>query len=94
MGNIENTENNENKVNKDRSPRQGGTSWMKPFLIFYAKTTSWIIFPLILGLLGGKYVSKSFGSQGLFFVFLMAGFLISCYGIYREIKKYKKDLEK
>ncbi|MDP1760373.1 MAG: hypothetical protein Q8L01_02930 [Candidatus Woesebacteria bacterium] len=69
-------------------------SWLKPVLFFYAKTTSWIIFPLVLGFLAGGYVSKSVGSQVLFFVFVMLGFLVTCWGIYREIKQYKKDLIK
>ena len=77
---------NKEKIKEDKY-------WWKPVMMFYAKTTSWIIFPLVLALLAGKYVTKSFGSQSLFFIFLMAGFLITCWGIYREIRKYKKDLE-
>jgi F0F1-type ATP synthase assembly protein I len=76
------------------SAKKNDRAWLKPVLIFYVKTTSWIIFPLLLGVLGGQYVSKSVGSQVLFFVFIMLGFLITCLGIYREIKQYKKDLNK
>jgi len=83
---------NSNKKN-DKSPRQDGANWLKPVLIFYVKTTSWIIFPLLLGVLGGSYVSKSVGSQIIFFIFVILGFLITCLGIYREIKNYKKSLE-
>jgi hypothetical protein len=67
--------------------------WWRPVLIFYAKTTSWIIFPLVLAILLGNYVSKFTGSQFLFFACMMAGFGVTCFGIYREIKKYKKGLE-
>jgi len=77
--------------NKDLN-KESNNAWWKPVLIFYAKTTSWIIFPLLLGVLGGQYVSKSVGSQVLFFIFVILGFLITCLGIYREIKQYKKDL--
>lgn len=80
-------ENNEDKLNKDKS-------WMKPVLFFYAKTISWIIFPLILGLLANRYFGNSFGGQSSFFVFIMLGFGITCVGIYREIKIYKKNLDK
>jgi len=65
----------------------------KPVIVFYVKTTSWIIFPLILGVILGKYVGESIGSQALFFVCLMAGFGITCFGIYREIKAYKKEID-
>jgi len=63
-----------------------------PVIVFYVKTTSWIIFPLILGLLVGKYVGNSTGSQVLFFIAIMIGFGITCFGIYKEIKEYKKSL--
>lgn len=83
-----------NDLNKENiSINQGNANWWRPVLFFYIKTTSWIIFPLLLGVLGGQYVSKSVGSQVLFFVFVMLGFLITCLGIYREIKQYKKGLE-
>lgn len=84
-----------NDLNKENmSINQGNTNWWRPVLIFYIKTTSWIIFPLLIGVLGGSYVSKSVGSQVLFFVFVMLGFLITCLGIYQEIKQYKKTLTK
>jgi uncharacterized BrkB/YihY/UPF0761 family membrane protein len=50
--------------------------------------------PLLFGVLAGGYVGKSVGSQTVFFLFVMFGFFITCFGIYREIKKYKKDLDK
>lgn len=62
-------------------------------MVFYIKTAGWVMIPLILGVLVGNYVEKSSNSQALFFVSLMMGFGITCYGIYREIKEYKKDLD-
>jgi hypothetical protein len=64
-----------------------------PVIVFYVKTTSWIIFPLVIGGLLGRYVGQSTGSQSLFFVLIMLSFGITCFGIYREIKKYKKTLK-
>ena len=63
-----------------------------PVIVFYVKITSWIIVPLILGALIGKYVSQSVGSQSFFFVLMMISFGITLFGIYREIKQYKKTL--
>ena len=74
-------------------PSQNGVNWWKPVLLFYVKTTSWIVFPLLIGVLGAIYVGKSTGSQVLFFVFMMLGFGVTCFGIYREIKNYKKILD-
>ncbi len=69
--------------------KQKSEIWYKPVMMFYAKTTSWIIIPLVLGLIVGQFTK----SQILFFVFLMIGFGITCFGIYREIKQYKKSLD-
>jgi uncharacterized protein YneF (UPF0154 family) len=86
-------EENKDDLNmKKGAPRQGGASWWRPVLYFYIKTTSWIIFPLLIGVIGGQYVSRSVGSQVIFFIFVILGFLVTCLGIYREIKQYKKTL--
>ena len=79
---------------KDQNSKKREDAWWRPIMFFYVKTTSWIIFPLILAIFAGKYVSQSIGSQTVFFLFIMLGFVITCWGIYREIKQYKKDLDK
>jgi len=92
-------ENRENSTENNLPTELNGLSsknpdnWWKPVLFFYVKTTSWIIFPLLVGVLGGVYVSKSTGSQILFFICMMLGFGVTCFGIYREIKNYKKLLD-
>ncbi|KKR62593.1 MAG: hypothetical protein UU01_C0005G0032 [Parcubacteria group bacterium GW2011_GWA2_40_37] len=62
----------------------------KPVMIFYTKTTSWIVLSLLIGLIVGKFTKN----QILLFIFLMIGFGITCSGIYKEIKEYKKQLDK
>ena len=62
----------------------------KPVMIFYAKTTAWVIIPLVLAVLLGNYIGQS--NQALFFGCIMIGFGITCNGIYKEIKEYKKTL--
>jgi hypothetical protein len=63
----------------------------KPVMLFYAKTTSWVIFPLILGIILARV---GHFDQTVFFGVIMVGFGVTCFGIYREIKGYKKELEK
>ncbi len=91
---LENNENlnTEHVPETIKIPENSNLDYWKPVLSFYAKTTSWIVLPLLLGVLAGGYVGKSFGSQVLLFVFIMFGFLVTCFGIYREIKNYKKGL--
>jgi F0F1-type ATP synthase assembly protein I len=62
----------------------------QPVIVFYVKTTAWVVLPLIVGIVVAKFTE----SQVLFFVSLMVGFGVTCFGIYREIKEYKNKLEK
>ena len=83
-----------NDINKENTvSKQSNFDYWKPVMFFYVKTTSWIVLPLLFGVLAGGYVGKSVGSQTVFFLFVMLGFAVTCFGIYREIKQYKKSLE-
>lgn len=73
-------------INKDKK-------WYMPAFYFYGKVTSWILVPLFVAFFGGKYVKNTTGSQILFFIFVFVAFCITCFGIYREIKIYKKNVE-
>ena len=85
-------EENNNLDKENTGGYKDGKDWWKPVMFFYVKTTSWIVLPLVFGVIAGGYVGRSVGSQLVFFLFLMSGFAITCYGIYREIKEYKKIL--
>jgi F0F1-type ATP synthase assembly protein I len=76
-------------INEDKPNFNKDNPWLKSVMLFYAKTTAWVVLPLAIGLVAGKFTQ----SQTLFFLFLMIGFGITCYGIYKEIKQYKKQLE-
>ena len=63
----------------------------QPVMVFFAKTTSWVAVPAILALLIKKYLNIS---QIVFFIIIGIAFILTIYGIYREIKLYQKDLTK
>ncbi len=83
---------NDKDINKNSLPQENNVNYWRPVMLFYVKTTSWIIIPLVLCLLLVNYFGKSTGSQLVFFAIIIAGFGITCFGIYREIKSYKKSL--
>jgi len=62
----------------------------QPVIVFYVKTTAWVLFPLIIGLVAKEFTEN----QSIFLISLVVGFGITCYGIYREIRVYKKEIEK
>lgn len=76
----------ENKGIKKNKGKKEKINWT-PIITFYAKTTSWIIFPLIIAII----VSKKINS-GYYFLFVIIAFGVTCFGIYKEIKEYKKSL--
>lgn len=80
-------------LKKDNLFRPSDNSWLRPIIIFYVKTTSWIIFPLVIGFLTANYFNDSFKNQTLFFLILMLSFGITCFGIYKEIKTYKNKIK-
>ncbi len=68
-------------------------NWYRPALVFYAKTTGWIIVPLVVAIILLKYIQLSVGSQIWFFIAVIIAFIVTCFGIYREVKIYKQEVE-
>jgi hypothetical protein len=68
--------------------------WWKPAMFFYAKVTSWIIFPVILAIVFSEYFFKENVQNITFFILIFISFVITCFGIYKEIKEYKNSINK
>ena len=81
-------------MNTEENKKNTGEAWWKPAMVFYGKVTGWIIAPLMVAVVVWKYFGRTLGSQIWFFVLILFVFCITIYGIWREIKIYKKDLEK
>lgn len=62
--------------------------WWKDAVVFYIRTTAWIVFPALLLFFFSKKISQS---QSSFFVLIVAviAICVSFYGIYKEIELYK-----
>jgi len=67
--------------------------WAKAMTIF-ALMSSWIVGPVILALLAGRWLDGRFG-EGNFFTLTAVGFafIITCVGIGREALKVSRDWE-
>ena len=75
---------------EEKEQKKSDYAYLQPVMMFYAKVTSWIIAPVGIAILVVRITKR----DDLFFIAVIIGFLITIYGIYREIKKYKQDLEK
>jgi F0F1-type ATP synthase assembly protein I len=69
--------------------------WWKPAMMMFANTSGWIVGPIIMALIVGKYLDKRYDSDPWFFIGLTAiAFFISIFGIVKILKKYLKEIER
>ena len=68
---------------------KGGKMDWSPIILFYVKTTSWIIIPLVVAIIASKKIAPAH-----YLLFVIIGFGVTCFGINKEIKQYKEDLKK
>ncbi|MFZ2205238.1 MAG: hypothetical protein WAV23_01460 [Minisyncoccia bacterium] len=68
-----------------------GNDWKMTAMIFYAKTTAWIIIPALLSLFVKSFLNIN--SDLVFPILIGLSFGVSCFGIFKEIKNYQKSIE-
>jgi F0F1-type ATP synthase assembly protein I len=82
------------KSNNPKIPNQG-EPWWKPAVQIFSQISTWIVVPIVLALIMGKKLDAHFNTQPWIFIGLaLFGFLISCYGIFKEITKYIEKIKK
>jgi hypothetical protein len=79
-------------MNDDEEEKNKDDDWWRPAMFFYIKVTSWIVIPILVAFLLKRFALGGMMSQIGFFVLIAIGFLISCFGIYREINIYKDEV--
>lgn len=77
---------------QEKNKEEEDDDWWRPAMFFYIKVTSWIVVPIIVAFLLKRFALGGMMSQIGFFVLIAIGFLISCFGIYREINIYKDEV--
>ena len=64
-------------------------------MVMFANISGWIVGPIILALIVGKYLDKKYDSDPWFFIGLTAvAFFISIFGILKILMKYIKEIER
>ena len=80
---------NELKQNNPKVP------WWQPSLLLFSKLSGWIIGPVILGIILGKWLDRKFHSEPwLFLTTVGLAFAISMFGIIHDSVKEMKRIEK
>ncbi len=66
--------------------------WWKPSLIMFSRISGWIIGPIILAVILGKFLDNIFHTQHWFFICLM--FLSFGLSIYKIVKETLRQIRK
>ena len=68
--------------------------WWKPAMEIFSQVSVWIVVPIILAFIFGKMLDTYYGTEPMIFLsFVLLGFLFSCFGIMRVVRKYIKEIE-
>jgi len=80
-------------MNEEKQGLNGGP-WWKDGVQVFIQVSVWIVVPILLALFVGKGLDAHFGTKPVIFLILAGvGFLFSCFGIVRVIRKYLKQIE-
>ena len=64
-------------------------------LVVFARMSSWVAGPIIVGLFIGKWLDSKYGTAPTIFIAsITISFLLSTFGIVKEAKRYMKVIEK
>jgi len=79
-------------LNNGPLPRQSGVNWKEGVQVF-TQVSVWIVVPILVALFVGKSLDAHYGTKPIIFLVLAGvGFLFSCFGIVRVIRKYLKEI--
>ncbi len=82
-------------MEEDKKNLNNGGPWWKPAVQLVSEISTWIVVPIVLALVGGKFLDTRLGTKPIIFLCLAGiGFLVTCLGMYKVVKNYMKKLEK
>ena len=81
-------------VNEDKNNLNNGNPWWKPGVEIFSQVSGYIVLPIIIALIVGKNLDTHYGTKPVIFLVLAGiGFLFSCFGIVRIVRKYIKEMK-
>lgn len=68
--------------------------WWKPAILIFSKVSWWILWPIILSLILGKYLDYRFGTAPRYLLICVGvSFIVSMFQIFIILKKYMKEID-
>ena len=78
----------------DENNQNGTGPWWKPAVELVAQVSTWVVAPIVLALIFGKMLDTRYGTKPIIFLALAGlGFLVTCFGIVRVIRRYIKEIK-
>ena len=76
-------------------PDDNNGPWWEPAVEIFGRVSTWVVVPILLALIIGKYLDTRYGTKPWIFLGLtLVAFLISSFGIVRTIAVYIRQIAK
>lgn len=85
------------EMNKEGENKKdsGGAPWWQPALLMFARFSVWIVAPVIIGAVLGKWLDKRYGTEPwLFLAAIGAAFIISTIGLVKNVTEEFRKIDK
>lgn len=83
------------KKNTNNAHFQNEKAWWQPAVIMFARMSAWVALPVILALFIGRWLDKKYGTEPVLFLAIVGfAFLISIFGLVKNVKKEYGKIEK
>jgi F0F1-type ATP synthase assembly protein I len=81
-------------VEKDNGNLNKNEVWWKPAVEIFSRVSGYIVGPVVLALIVGKYLDNNFNTKPWIFLGLTGvAFIISSFSIVRTVSKYMKEID-
>ena len=76
-------------IEKEKSP------WWQPSLVIFVRLSSWIVGPILVAILIGKWLDKKYGTDPwLFLLSVGIAFVVSMFGVVRNATREMEKIDK
>ena len=80
-------------VENNQNTNNDGGPWWKPAVGLFSQVSTWVVVPIVLALIVGKYLDSRFDTKPWIFLVLTGiAFIFSIFGIVRVVTKYIKKI--
>jgi len=77
---------------EELSPKNNPNDWWQPSLRMFVRLSSWIVAPVLIGSLIGRWLDKKYQTEPKWFLIVVGlSFIISMFGLIKNsLEEYKK----